>query len=77
MKIHVFGQLIDVVEGSEILLEDKVQTVHNLKEVLFEKIPALQQKTFRIAVNNKIVDDENSPLNHGDKIALMPPFSGG
>jgi molybdopterin synthase sulfur carrier subunit len=51
-------------------------TVAELRFILLARYPALEGKTFRIAVNERFVGDEFEVLP-GVKIALMPPFSGG
>ena len=47
-----------------------------LMSLLIERYPALDGKTFRIAVNERFVD-EGFEVGSGDHVALMPPFSGG
>ena len=78
MKINIlfFGSLIDVAGGeSEIQLED-VHDIDSTICVLFEKYPVLNDYTFRIAVNQKILSD-NQTLSDNDVVALLPPFAGG
>ncbi len=47
-----------------------------LLSLLIERYPALDGKTFRIAVNERFVTGEFE-VGSGDHVALMPPFSGG
>lgn len=75
VEIIFFGQLTDKV-GSANLIMDNPGNIEALKKVLFERFPLLIQSKFTIAINNKIVLD-NVTINEQDKIALMPPFSGG
>jgi molybdopterin synthase sulfur carrier subunit len=57
-------------------ISQQAVTVAELKLILLARYPALEGKTFRIAVNERFVGDEFEVLP-GVKIALMPPFSGG
>jgi molybdopterin converting factor small subunit len=75
MNIKVFGQLTDVVHGENILIENAAD-ITELKSKLMDSYPALSEKTFVIAVNQKIIH-ENLPLSQNSEIALLPPFSGG
>ena len=47
-----------------------------LKHHVFDMYPSLQQAKLMIAVNNKLVT-ENEVIPEGAKIAFMPPYSGG
>ncbi|MFM2393697.1 MAG: hypothetical protein RLZZ546_1679 [Bacteroidota bacterium] len=75
LQILVFGQLTDVFGKSEINL-DFVPKVIDIKSSLIQSYPALKEKTYVVAVNNKVVDDQTE-INDGSTIALLPPFSGG
>jgi molybdopterin converting factor small subunit len=78
VQLMSYGALTDVT-GSEVFELEILQqavTVAELKLILLARYPALEGKTFRIAVNERFVGDEFDVLP-GDKIALMPPFSGG
>lgn len=75
LEIMFFGQLTDKVGCNHFGMDNPGNTIL-LKKQLFDKFPALQQSKFTIAVNNKMVLDDQA-LNDNDKIALMPPFSGG
>ena len=45
-------------------------------DYLVKKYPFLNNKTYRIAVNKKLITGKEQ-LNEGDTIALLPPFAGG
>ena len=78
VQLMSFGALTDVT-GSEVFgleISQQAVTVAELKLILLARYPALEGKTFRIAVNERFVGDEFDVLT-SDKIALMPPFSGG
>ena len=78
MKVNVlfFGSLIDVTGGSQEIQLTDVRDIDGVKNDLQQKYPQLQNYTFRIALNQKIID-ENHDLNDNDVIALLPPFAGG
>ena len=71
----IFGQLEDITGASEILIPP-VNDTEALLHALFEKYPGLQGRKFMIAVNQLIVT-ENTIINEGAQLALLPPFSGG
>jgi len=78
VKLMSYGALTDVT-GSEVFeleISQQAVTVAELKLILLARYPALEGKTFRIAVNERFVVDEFEVFP-GVKIALMPPFSGG
>ncbi len=75
IKILVFGQLSEIINASELALL-AINNTNELNKILFELYPILEEMKFTIAVNKKIIH-ENTPLNHKDIVALLPPFSGG
>lgn len=73
-----YGALTDIT-GSGVLwfaIPQPVISAAELMSLLIERYPALEGKTFRIAVNERFVDEEFE-VGSGDHVALMPPFSGG
>ncbi|KAA3614778.1 MAG: MoaD/ThiS family protein [Calditrichaeota bacterium] len=74
-KILFFGSIGAMVGQGEMFLENQ-KDVKSVKENLTKIYPELENFTYRIALNQEIVDD-NPDLNDGDVIALMPPFAGG
>jgi molybdopterin synthase sulfur carrier subunit len=77
MKITVlfFGALAEVTETEKLELPF-VDDTSALNELLLQLFPLLKNKTFRMAVNKKLING-NIVINEGDTIALLPPFSGG
>jgi molybdopterin synthase sulfur carrier subunit len=77
MKIELlfFGQLTDIT-GTTVVMLDHMSDTDTLKHHDFEMYPSLQQAKLLIAVNNKLVT-ENEVIPEGAKIAFMPPYSGG
>ncbi len=75
IKIMVFGQLTDVINSSEITLNGNADTDSLLCE-LKKLYPALADAKYMIAVDKQTIT-ENTILNDGSTIALLPPFSGG
>lgn len=75
VQVIFFGSITDITLVDSIFLNnctDLDSIVHNL----IEHYPALANKKYFIAVNQKMVH-ENIKLKMGDTVALMPPFSGG
>ncbi len=74
-KLLIFGELKAYVSPQDVIVE-MGQSVAEFRTQLMQQFPELQQKTFAIAVNQKIAKDED-PIPEHAEIALMPPFSGG
>jgi len=74
-KILFFGSIGAMVGKNEMILED-FRDVQSVEKYLNNLFPELEKYTFRIALNQKLVDG-NSALRDGDVLALMPPFAGG
>lgn len=73
-----YGGLTDIT-GSDALgfaIPQQAFTVAKFKSLLLARYPALEGKTFRIAVNERFVEGQFE-VGSGDNVALIPPFSGG
>jgi molybdopterin synthase sulfur carrier subunit len=75
IEVMFFGQLTDLTGTGRIEIEGAADTDQLLRQ-LIQKFPALSSSTYRIAVNNKMING-NTMIDFESKIALMPPFSGG
>lgn len=77
MKIEIlfFGQLTDKTGCSHMQL-DNPGTIGQLKEQLFHQFPELKNAKFTIAINNRLIIEDQIILENST-IAFMPPFSGG
>lgn len=75
IEILFFGQLTDIVGCSSLHLKNP-GNIKELKEQLFLKSPLLREAKFTIALNNKMVIN-NQFIPENSKVAFMPPFSGG
>jgi molybdopterin synthase sulfur carrier subunit len=74
MTIKVFGQLTEITgENIEV---DVLTDTHNLRKLLEEKYPSLQGRKYAIAVDQKLINN-NQQLTVNSSVALLPPFSGG
>ncbi len=75
MEILLFGQLTDITKTASLQMEFAADT-DTLICALQRKFPDLQTATFVVAVNGQIIQ-QNTILDAGMKVALLPPFSGG
>ena len=75
MDIMIFGQLEDIT-GSSVISINRVDNTELLLKTLCMQYPALEQKKFLIAVNQKIITGKTE-IGEQAKVALLPPFSGG
>lgn len=75
IRIMIFGQLTDVVNGSTLTLTDIADT-NSLVNELNKLYPALAASKYIMAVNKQTVIT-NTILKEDSIIALLPPFSGG
>lgn len=78
MKALAFGIIKDIFSSSYIDVELKNgATADDLKKLLEEKYPRLNQLgSFMIAINNEYAS-MNRVVNAEDEIAIIPPVSGG
>ena len=78
MKINLlfFGRLAEVVKDQQDIMLDEKSTTDQLNSILLGKFPDLEQYTYRLAVNEKIINTDRE-LQENDVVAFMPPFAGG
>ena len=80
MKIQLllFGITADIIGQKSMTLELKESaTIGFLKEKIITANPKLENyKSFSVAINMEYATDD-SLLNNGDTVALIPPVSGG
>jgi sulfur-carrier protein len=74
VKVLFFGVLTEVTGISEESLS--VNTLDELKLVVFKKYLMLQQYNFVVSLNQKLINT-NVDLKDGDELAFLPPFAGG
>jgi len=75
IKVLFFGVLAEVT-GTALKHYHDVKSTRDLIIRIQDDFPELVHYKYRIAVNNEICDNETG-LNNGDEVALMPPFAGG
>lgn len=76
LNIQYFGMIAEKTGMSEEILKSSSCTVKELLEELENKHAQIKGLTFKIAMNNKIVQ-ENQTIENNSTIAIMPPFAGG
>lgn len=74
--IHVmpFGQIAEITGSDSFQLT--AQDTDEIQQILVRQFPELQMRQYAIAVN-KVIIKENTALQQGAIVALLPPFSGG
>ncbi len=77
MEITVlfFGVLAEVT-GTRIKHYRDIMSFGDLKHRIGDDYPEIVHYNFRVAVNNKIINDDPL-LSPGDVVAYLPPFAGG
>lgn len=75
IHIKAFGMVAEKI-GKDALQLENPGTTEALKTLLFDQFPDLKTMKFSLAVNKKMVQ-EDSHIEAGMEIALLPPFSGG
>lgn len=75
IQIIIFGQLTDIINTSTLTLTNVADT-NSLVNELNKLYPALADRKYMIAVDKKAIT-ENTILQQGATVALLPPFSGG
>jgi len=77
MQLLFFGSIQEALKMTDVQLNFHAGTLGELKSYLEKEYSFLQEQPYTFAVNEELVRDLNHPLNPGDTIALLPPFSGG
>ncbi len=75
VNVLFFGVLSEIT-GKDAFSIDGITDTSELNNKLIEEYPEIKSVTYRIALNQKIIDS-NTKLNEGDEVAFMPPFAGG
>ena len=75
IKLRYYGQLQEATGKSEEIISKHFSTIGQLNDYLIKSYPKLENHNYKIAQNN-IIESYNKPLI-GDRIDLLPPFSGG
>jgi len=75
ITILFFGQLEEITRKSSLKLSG-ISNTDTLKKSLEDQYPGLENLTYSIAVNKRIIQ-HNTSLKAEDYVALLPPFSGG
>jgi len=75
IELLFFGSLTDITTVSRLIAEGMSDT-EQLKKYLEEKYPALRTAKYFMALNQQMIQQVH-PLQPGDVVAFMPPFSGG
>jgi molybdopterin synthase sulfur carrier subunit len=75
IRVITFGRLTDILNSSEIALQD-IRDTNALVHELNRRYPALTDAKYMIAVDKQTING-NALLKDGSIIALLPPFSGG
>jgi molybdopterin converting factor small subunit len=75
VEVSMFGELAEKA-GVRTQTVDGPTDTDGLVAEMKKLFPATEGLTFIVAVNKQIIR-ENTPLRDGDKVVLMPPFSGG
>jgi molybdopterin converting factor small subunit len=77
MEISVlfFGVLSEIT-GTSRKHYSGIKSFADLKQRIGDDFPEIVHYNFRIAVNNKLVN-EDPLLSSGDEVAYLPPFAGG
>jgi molybdopterin converting factor small subunit len=77
MQLLFFGSIQEALHRADLQLSFHAGTLGELKSYLEKEYSFLQEQPYTFAVNEVLVRDLHHPLNPGDTIALLPPFSGG
>jgi len=75
IQLISFGKISEFLHSQQLAIEG-VSDTDQLKAYLESNFLQLADLKYKLAVN-KILIQENTPLNNRDSVAIMPPFSGG
>ncbi len=76
LTIKYFGVLAEATTISEEQLQIDTCSVSELLKKLKNQYPKLNDKDFKVAINQQLVDNQYV-INNEAEVALLPPFAGG
>lgn len=76
LTIKYFGMLVEATTISEEQLQMEACSVTDLLKKLKNLHPKLEDKNFKIAIDQQLVNNDHI-INSEAEIALLPPFAGG
>ncbi len=76
LTIKYFGMLAEATTISEEQLQIDACSVSELLKKLKNQHPKLNDKDFKVAINQQLVDNQYV-INNEAEVALLPPFAGG
>jgi molybdopterin synthase sulfur carrier subunit len=77
IQVTYYGMLAEITgQANEVWIADQDLTAGGFRNQILERYPAMREKKFKIAVDQKIVQD-HVPIDQASEIALLPPFAGG
>ena len=75
VKVTFFGVLTEAAGTNSVELE-WTDSLEALKESVCQQYPKMKNYSYKIAVNETLVNGETS-LSENDEIAFLPPYAGG
>ena len=78
MEIHIYFHGIgsEIAGKNEISLNN-IKKINELKLYLFENYPDLKKYTFQVAINNRLILNDDESLNSGDAVDIIFPYPAG
>ncbi len=76
IEVAYFGMLTDETGRSSENIQTPFSSVQELNELIQSKYEGLKKLSYRIAINDSFVQNQDS-FQEGDQIAFLPPFAGG
>ncbi|TPN87449.1 MoaD/ThiS family protein [Aquimarina algicola] len=74
--IKYFGMLVEATSKNEEQLQTEICSVAQLIQQLEHRYPKLNEKNFKVAIDQQLVDNDFIIKDRAE-IALLPPFAGG
>jgi molybdopterin converting factor small subunit len=74
--VKYFGMTAEASSKSEETILGNYSTIQELKNALIVLYPKLDNMSFKIAVNQSIVNNDYVLMGN-EEVALLPPFAGG
>ncbi|HJW30238.1 MAG TPA: MoaD/ThiS family protein [Saprospiraceae bacterium] len=77
MQLLFFGSIKEAFQADSLDWDREAKNLQELKSSLEQAFVFLADQPYAFAVNETLVRDLKSTIQPTDRIALLPPFSGG